>query len=260
MCTINEYIRKYYCSNDETEFVYNLLSNPSISNEIKLINNFFSFNMNTGEFYRHKNDEDFSIEEIEKEKRQPSEEYEKILKKYASSYTGYNKVIHNTLCELSIEIDKKNQEPKPLLIPFKDMVKWTRLEYNKFYEILVRLKFPVCIHNDKIWWGEISTANEIFIPIYKLLNTYTLDLNCSKEDNFHKILSFLEADFWPNNAINNSEMSNVNDGSSDEFNLTDSLKNLKEYWDLISDKDLRARNRNKINDAIKHPEKFKNYY
>ena len=260
MYTINEYIREHYCSNDESEFVYDLLSNPSIRNEIKLINNFFSFNMNTGEFYHHKNDEDFSIEEIEKEKRQPFDEYEKILKKYASTYSGYNKEIHNTLCELSIEMDKKNQEPKPLLIPFKEMVKWTRLEYNKFYEILVRLNFPICIYHDKIWRGEISNVNEIFISIYKLFNSYTLDFNCSKEDNFDKILKFLDADFWRNNVINSLEKSNVADPSSDEFNLTDSLKNLEEYWKLISDKDVSARNRNKINDAIKHPDRFKNYY
>lgn len=251
--SLSEYIKEFYCSNDQNDYLQYLLSDASFKNSVKCINHFYSYNPETKEFYISKSDEEWSLNELDTERRKPHIRYEEKLKRYASNFSGFSKIIHNELCELAIEIQSADEEVLPNIIPFQDLVKWTRLKYNKFYEILVRLRYPVCIYQDKIWWGKISINNQHSELIEKIFNKYKLDDSETEETNFYKIIDILTKEIWSPNF-------QTAKGDNNRGVLVDILVSLDEYFGETNSKDIGKKNAAKLYGVMKHPQKGKGYY
>ena len=257
---ISEYIRDFYCSNDQTPLVNYFLSETDNSKPFILLNEFFSFNVVTKEFYFEKSEQEEKIYQLEYEKNLPLREYERILKEYAGNFKGYDAEKHNILNLRALDISQQKEIVTLQPIPFKEMVNWTLLRYNKFHELLIKLGYPVCIHQNNFWWGELCYKDDHFKQIENKLNNERIDKTNSIEENF-KVIAELFEEKTDEPEENDEDWDlipdEILDDIIDEEEKSDDVNNLKpgtyssEY--KIGGRNPEIENRSNITKALKDP-------
>ena len=163
MATINRYIRRFYCNIDkvdQTEIVNDLLNRFHSIPQDQLLNQFYSFNTVNNQFYN-------SLKEEE---------------------VGRKMLLTNN--EGLVNLNENS------ILPFNKIIKWTLLKYNPFHELLIKLEYPIFIHQDKIWWGEFNVYVNKYSKIYELFDKIEIDTTDGDgpKENLIEIINLLKTE------------------------------------------------------------------